>query len=180
MFVVKPANRFRKRNEKLSLWQNHFLVIAQNYWMTKRKTSWARSHLASRMQTLWSQTSYQRVAERFTYLLRCCLVSLSNNFRPNNKFQKYGTSWTSRNSLSFSSPCFWKMWQKANFQIFLGTRNFNKEQRSVILLWFSRLQIHLYIAFSQNVDWNRMVIISLQMTHCIRNCLSILFFGLYS
>ena len=57
---------------------------------------------------LWRQTTYQHVAERLHYLLRCCLVSLKCAYCPKKQFQKYGNSFISRTIPLLSSQIFGK------------------------------------------------------------------------
>ena len=56
--------------------------------------------------------------------------------------------------------------KKAEFQTSFGASTLNEEQRSITLQtknFPTRLLIHRYVEFSQNVDWKMMAIISLKL-----------------
>ena len=54
-----------------------------------KKTSRARSKLAPLNQKLLSNALYHSLVERLSYLLRCCMVILGNDYHPKNQiFQR--------------------------------------------------------------------------------------------
>ena len=103
-----------------------------------KKTSRARSHIFSWKQMLWRQTRYQHVAERFRYLLRCCLVSLRYACCPKNKdIHSFLGLFP---SLSIHS-ILCKVW------------NFNEEQRSIILQTKNFLSFHKMLIGKTRADF---------------------------